>query len=154
MIKIRFATLDDVVVISKMYEELFTFHAGLQPDYFKKAEEHGDYPKKTIKSENADIIVAEVEGNVAGFAHVLENKSLPYDCIVQYKFAVCMDLYVSPAYRKKGIAAELLNAVKKWAKKREFDFIEIKVLVGNDNAIRLYERESYSEIYHTMRCLL
>ena len=152
--KIRLATLDDVVEISKMYEELFTFHAGLQPDYFTKAEEHGDYPKKTIESESADIIVAEVEGNVVGFAHVLENKSLPYDCIVQYKFAVCMDLYVSPFYRKQGVATELLNSIKGWAKKRELDFIEIKVLVGNNNAIRLYERESYSEVYHTMRCLL
>lgn len=154
MIEIRLATLDDIAVISKMYEELFACHAGLQPDYFKKAEEHGDYPNETIKSENADLIVAEVDGNAAGFAHVLENKSLPYDCIVQYKFAVCMDLYVSPAYRKMGVAKELLNAIKEWAKRRELNFIEIKVLVGNDNAIRLYEREGYNEVYHTMRRML
>jgi len=153
-ILIRLATLDDVATIAKMYEEFFAFHAGLQPDYFKEAEEHGDYPKSTIESETADLIIAEIDGNIAGFTHVTENKSLPYDCIVQYKFAVCMDLYVSPAYRKMGVGTELMNAIKEWAKKRKLDFVEIKVLVGNDNAIRLYEREGYSEIYHTMRCKL
>jgi GNAT superfamily N-acetyltransferase len=150
-IKIRLATLDDVAIISKMYEDFFAFHADLQPLYFKAAEEKGAYPTDTINSRAADIIIAEIDGSIAGFTHVLENKSLPYDCIVQYKFAVCMDLYVSPAYRKKGIATALLNAIKDWAKERKLDFIEIKVLVGNDNAIRLYEREGYSEIYHTLR---
>jgi GNAT superfamily N-acetyltransferase len=150
-IKIRLATLDDVAVISKMYEEFFAFHANLQPTYFKKAGEHGEYPKSTIESEKADLIVAEIDGNIVGFTHVLENKSLPHDCIVQYKFAVCMDLYVSPAYRKMGVATALLNAIKDWARERKLNFIEIKVLVGNENAIRLYEREGYSEVYHTLR---
>ena len=151
---IRLATLDDVAVICEMYEGLFAYHAGLQPTYFKEAEEHGGYPESTIKSETADLIVAEIDGSVVGFTHVLENKSLPYDCIVQYKFAVCVDLYVSPAHRRMGVATELLNAIKEWTKKRKLDFIEIKVLSGNDNAIRLYEHEGYSNVYHTMRCPL
>jgi GNAT superfamily N-acetyltransferase len=154
IMEIRLATLEDVTVISKMYEEFFAFHAGLQPTYFQEAEEHGEYPESTIKSETADLIVSEVDGNVVGFAHVLESKSLPYDCIVQYKIAVCIDLYVKPAYRKMGVATELLKAVKEWAKKRDLDFIEIKVLVENDNAINFYEREGYNKIYHTMRYLI
>jgi len=154
MVEIRLATLDDVATIAKMYEEFFAFHAGLQPDYYNAAAEHGKYPEYIINSEKDDLLIAEINGDIAGFAHVMEDKTDPYDCIVQYKFAVCVDLYVSPAYRKMGVGTELINAIKEWAKKRELSFVELKVLVENENAIRLYEREGFDTVSNTMRCKL
>jgi ribosomal protein S18 acetylase RimI-like enzyme len=152
--KIRLATFDDVAVISKMYEDFFAYHAGLQPDYYNAAEERGKYPEYIINSEKDDLIVAEIDSNIAGFAHVLEDKTSPYDCMVQHKFAVCMDLYTSPAYRKNGIGTDLLNAVKEWANNRKLDYVELKVLIENENAIRLYEREGFDTVFHAMRCKL
>jgi len=137
-----------------LYEEFFAFHARLQPDYYNVASEHGKYPDYIINSEKDDLLIAEINGNIAGFAHVMEDKTDPYDCIKQYKFAVCVDLYTSPDYRKMGVGTALMNAIKEWAKKRGLAYVELKVLVENDNAIRLYEREGYSEVYHTMRCKL
>ena len=152
--KIRLATFDDVVVISKMYEDFFAYHAKMQPDYYNAAEEHGKYPEYIINSEKDDLIIAEIGSNIAGFAHVLEDKTSPYDCIVQHKFAVCMDLYTALDYRKMGIGTELMNAVKDWAKSRRLDYVELKVLIENENAIRLYEREGFGTVFHAMRCKL
>ena len=152
--KIRLATLDDIVVIAEMYEEFFAFHARLQPDYYNAAQEHGKYPEYIINSEKDDLIIAEIDGKIAGFAHVLEEKTDPYDCIVQYKFAVCVDLYTFTAYRKMGVGTELMNAIKEWAKKRELAYIELKVLIENDNAIRLYEHNGFNTVSQTMRLIL
>jgi len=148
---IRLATLDDVATISKMYEDFFAFHAGLQPDYYNAAQEHGKYPEYIINSEKDDLIIAEIDGKIAGFTHVLEDKTEPYDCIVQYKFAVCVDLYTFPTYRKMGVGTKLINAIKEWAKKRNLTYIELKVLAENENATRLYRQEDFQIVSYNMR---
>ena len=151
---IRLATLSDVEIISKIYQDFYAFHANLQPTYYKEVEESGKYPDYIIKSENEDIIIAEINNNVVGFVHVLEDKTPPYDCIVPHRFAVCVDLFVFPFYRKKGIGTNLINMAKEWAKKRNLDYIELKVLIENENATRLYKQEDFQTVSHTMRCLL
>ena len=149
----RIATLDDVEVITSMYRDFFTFNAEMQPLYNQKAE-CGDYPINTIKSETADIILAEVDGSIAGFTHVLEETTPPYDSVVQYKFATIMDLFVSPQYRKQGVGITLLNAAKEWARKRNLSYIELGVMPENKPALGLYMRENFQTVQHQMRCTL
>ena len=151
---IRLAALDDVEIISVMYQDFYAFHADLQPAYYKETEKSSNYPEYIIESANDDILIAEIDGNVVGFVHILEDKTPPYDCIVQHKFAVCVDLFVCSSYRQKGIGAALTNAAKDWAKKRNLDYVELKVLAENENAARLYTQEGFQIVSHTMRCPL
>jgi len=150
---IRLATFDDVDEICSMYRDFFAFNANMQPTYYNKAE-CGDYPLNTMKSETADIIIAQQGETVVGFLHVSENKTSPYDCVEQYKFATCVDLYVNPIYREQGVATALLTAAKDWAKKRGLAYMELNVLAENENAMRLYEREGFGAVSHFMRCEL
>ena len=149
----RIATLDDSQIIGSMYREFFAFNAEMQPLYNKEAES-GDYPTNTIKSETGDIILAECDGSIAGFIHVLEDKTPPYDSLVPHKFAVVMDLFVLSQHRKKGAGVTLLNAAKEWAKKRNLDYMELSVLPENENAFRLYMNEGFQTVQHLMRCAL
>jgi len=150
---VKIATLDDAEMIGEMYRDFFTFHADLQPAYYQKAES-GEYPANTIKSETADIIIAQADESIAGFIHVLEDETPPYDSIISHKFAVVMDLFVLPSYRKKGVGTALINAAKEWAKKRCLDYIDINVLAENKNAARLYLREEFQIVQHKMRYTL
>jgi len=134
-----------------MYQDFFAFHAGLQPTYYRKAKA-GEYPANTIKSKTADIIIAQECENIAGFLHVLEDKSPPYDSVVPHNFAVIMDLFVLPLYRNKGVGATLINAAKKWIRKRNLNHLEINVLAENENAIRLYANEGFQPVSHTLKC--
>ena len=149
---IRLATLDDVPIISAMYREFFAEISTMQPRYYRAADEKGEYPMQSIKSDKSDIFIAESHGNIAGFAHVSEDKTLPYDAIVQYKFAVCMELFVSPIYRKQGVATALMNAIKDWAKTRKLEYVELSVLIENENAIHLYEENGFQAVRQIMRC--
>jgi len=149
----RIATLDDAHIVGSMYREFFAFNAEMQPLYNKEAES-GDYPTNTIKSETADIILAECDGRIAGFIHVLEDKTPPYDSVVPHKFAVVMDLFVLSQHRKKGAGVTLLNAAKEWARKRNLDYIELGVMPENESALGLYMREKFQTVQHLMRCEL
>jgi len=152
--KIRNATLDDVPVISKMYEDFFAFHAELQPAYYKAAEEKGKYPEYIIESENDELIIAETDGKIAGFAHILESKTEPYESIVQSSYATCVDLYTSPEYRKRGVGASLVDAMKEWAISRNLKYIQLNVLAENENAINFYKNEKFHITSYNMKYVL
>ena len=121
---IRIATLDDIEKISALYQDFFAYNAKLQPAYYKAAAESGKYPEQTIRSDNEDIFVALEDGYIVGFIHVLEDKTPDYYCVVPHRHAVCVDLFVTSSHRKKGIGAGLINAAKKWAAKRNLDYME------------------------------
>ncbi len=148
---IRLATLDDVAAVSALYGEFFAFHAELQPGYSRATKETGSYPAHIITSENEDLIVAEADAAIVGFLHILEDTTPPYDSVVPHRFAECVDLFVAPEHRKRGIAAALLNTAKNWAKSRRLDYIELKVVAGNKNAIHFYSRQGFHTAMHTMR---
>lgn len=148
---IRLATVDDIVAISTLYDEFFAFHAELQPEYSRACKESGSYPAHVITSDKEDIIVAEADAVIVGFLHVLEDKTPPYDSVVPHAFAECVDLFVSPKMRNRGVATALLNAAKDWAKRRRLDYLELKVVASNQNAIDFYDRQDFCTAMHTMR---
>ncbi len=157
VMNIRLATPDDVKAVSALYEAFFAFHAELQPEYCRAAQEGGGYPMHIIESESEALFVAEVaevDAAIVGFLHVLESKTPPYDSVVPHAFAECVDLYVAPQYRKRGIAAALLAAAKDWAKRRRLDYLELKVVANNHAAIGFYERRGFRTALHTMRAPL
>lgn len=59
--------------------------------------------------------------------------------------AELLDIAVSPARRKKGVAAQLMDDLMVWAeKKAETLFLEVRV--SNQKAIRLYQRYEFMEV--------
>jgi len=149
---IRLAKLEDVKTISEMYRDFFAFNAEMQPAYYKKAES-GEYPLNTIKSEDSDIIIAQTDEITVGFLSIFEEKTPPYDSLAPHKFAVVMDLFVLPSYRKKGIGTALIDVAKRWADKRNLDYLELNILSENENAARFYMREGFKTVSHTLRFL-
>lgn len=53
--------------------------------------------------------------------------------------AELVSMWVSPAHRRAGIAAELVTAVVDWAHQTGMATVELWVTRGNDAAVRLYE---------------
>ncbi len=54
-----------------------------------------------------------------------------------------VSMWVSPAHRRAGIAAELVDAVVGWARETDATTVELWVTRGNDAAIRLYETNGF-----------
>ena len=78
----------------------------------------------------------------------------PYRCFVPHPYADLLDLAVLPDARGNGLGTLLLQAVKGWAKAYGADYLELGALSNNQGAIRLYEREGFSECMKTFRASL
>ena len=56
-----------------------------------------------------------------------------------------VSMWVSPAQRRVGIAAKLVEAVVGWARETDAASVDLWVTQGNDAAVRLYEAAGFRE---------
>lgn len=151
---VRDAVPADRKAIAEIYRTLFEAMSNLQPQYIQAAEQDPDFILKIITESKKDILVAQCDVQLLGFALVLMTHTPPYRCFVPHPYADLLDLAVLPAARGKGLGTLLLQAVKSWAKAYGADYLELGALSNNQGAIRLYEREGFRECLKTFRANL
>lgn len=151
---VRDAVPADRKAIAEIYRTLFEAMSNLQPQYIQAAEQDPDFILKIITESKKDILVAQCDVQLLGFALVLMTHTPPYRCFVPHPYADLLDLAVLPAARGKGLGTLLLQAVKGWAKAYGADYLELGALSNNQGAIRLYEREGFRECLKTFRANL
>ena len=149
--EIRLATLNDIEQLCPLFTEFFAYNAVLQPEYCNESNENGKYPESVIKEDNADIVIAVDNGVIVGYVHIRESKTLPYDPIVQHKYAEIVDFMVTDSYRRKGVGLKLMDAAKDWGTKRNLDYIELFVLSNAKEANAFYHKYGFKIKSHTMR---
>jgi GNAT superfamily N-acetyltransferase len=66
---------------------------------------------------------------------------LPEDLLTTVVFAV----YITPARRGTGILADLVEAVAAWSRAAGRDQLMLEVVVGNDRAVRAYEKLGFRD---------
>ena len=141
---VRDAVPADRKAIAEIYRTLFEAMSNLQPQYIQAAEQDPDFILKIITESKKDILVAQCGVQLLGFALVL----------MTHPYADLLDLAVLPDARGNGLGTLLLQAVKGWAKAYGADYLELGALSNNQGAIRLYEREGFSECMKTFRASL
>ncbi len=151
---VRDAVPADRKAIAEIYRTLFEAMSNLQPQYIQAAEQDPDFILKIITESKKDILVAQCDVQLLGFALVLMTHTPPYRCFVPHPYADLLDLAVLPAARGKGLGTLLLQAVKSWAKAYGDDYLELGALSNNQGAVRLYEREGFRECMKTFRASL
>ena len=83
-----------------------------------------------LRNPQAHFLVAEAGGKIVGYIGVQE---------------ICGEGYVTnvavlPEYRRNGIGERLVRAAVDGARARGCEFLSLEVRVGNETAIRLYEK--------------
>ena len=151
---VRDAVPADRKAIAEIYRTPFEAMSNLQPQYIQAAEQDPDFILKIITESKKDILVAQCDVQLLGFALVLMTHTPPYRCFVPHPYADLLDLAVLPAARGKGLGTLLLQAVKSWAKAYGADYLELGALSNNQGAVRLYEREGFRECMKTFRASL
>lgn len=84
----------------------------------------------------ADVLLAEVDGETAGFALYFHT----FSTFLARRGLWLEDLYVRPAFRARGVGTRLLRAVASVAVERRYGRFEWSVLDWNAPAIGFYER--------------
>lgn len=90
--------------------------------------------------ENHPLIVAEADGCVVGYASLS-----PYRAKEAYKKTVELSVYISPEYRRRGIARRLICDILEEARQREDIHTVISVITsGNDASIHLHKEFGFT----------
>jgi GNAT superfamily N-acetyltransferase len=130
-IRIRRATERDVPLIldlikglaeyERLAHEVTASEAGLRQSLFGA-------------SPGAEVIIAETDGESAGFALFFHN----FSTFVGKRGIYLEDLFVKPAWRGKGVGRRLLVHLAQLAVERDCGRLEWAVLDWNESAIRFY----------------
>lgn len=137
--EIRKLTESDYAALLELYRKLEEFHVQARPDYFLRREDA--YPQEHFLANIANPICLELgafaeNGRMVGFVEAtLWNES----GMVKSLKTVCLDnIYISPEYRRRGIAAKLFAQVECWAKERGAIRLDLHTWDFNREAIALY----------------
>jgi GNAT superfamily N-acetyltransferase len=105
------------------------------------ARPHEDYRRRIIQASAGRALaqfVADPGGRLIGHAG---GTIMPEDHGVTIVFAV----YVTPARRGTGVLADLVEAVAQWSRAMGRPELMLEVVVGNDRAVRAYERLGFKD---------
>jgi ribosomal-protein-alanine N-acetyltransferase len=101
--------------------------------------------KAYAEARNAVSLIAEKEGEIVGFAIAHINR------IAAGWRGYIVTLDVAAEYRRRGLAAQMMQAVEMLAETAGAQRIELHVFTENDAAIRFYERAGYERIARLRR---
>lgn len=142
--------MEDIEQLRRLYFELETDGVKYQPEHFIVGYRSDDFFDSIFQDDNQDILVAVVDGAVVGFSHVMFLKQKNIACLKPQTAIYIQDLDVLECERNKGIGTLLINASKKYGKRRGADFIRTQVFPQNIDGIRFYERNGFCEMMKTI----
>jgi len=93
------------------------------------------------------ILIAEIDGEVAGFATILTRVSSAELEDGDVEYGLVSDLMVLKKYRRRGLGRQLLEAAELYARTNNVKSLRIGVLAGNQAADKLYSSMGYSSLY-------
>ncbi|MBP6116981.1 MAG: GNAT family N-acetyltransferase [Neisseriaceae bacterium] len=136
--------------ILRLYQQLTSTMAALQPTYFKAACQDPEFIHNMIEADNATILVAVQQQRVVGFAMLQQQATPPYPMFVNHQYAFLLDLIVDQNSRGQGIATQLLDACKTWTTDRQLAYLELNVLANNLAALKLYQQQDFHAKMHSL----
>lgn len=150
--------MTDIIIRSARLEELSTLRAFEQG--IVTAERPYDHTLKPdpisyydiaalITSDEAEVAVAEINGELVGSGYATKKASRHY--VAPAYHAYIGFLYVAPEHRGKGINKRVLDHLFDWARKNDLPEIHLTVYPDNAPAIRAYEKTGFEPYILEMR---
>ena len=147
-IKIRTATLDDIDILLEFEqgvikaERPFDVTLGADPITYYNLEE-------LIVSDDASLVVAEIEGEIIGSGYALIKPGMHYLNHEFYSYLGFM--FTLPDYRGRGVNTKIIEKLKKWSHSKGLKEMRLTVYDENYNAIKAYEKVGFKKHIIEMR---
>jgi ribosomal protein S18 acetylase RimI-like enzyme len=143
---IRPANAQDYDDLCEIIAEVDEMHRQRCPQIFQRppgpARERA-YIQGLLADEDHGLFVAEVDGRVAGFLHVMAHDTPPIPILVPRRLAVVDNLVVRRDLRRAGIGRALMERAEQWARPQGATEIDLTVFEFNAGAIAFYRSLGY-----------
>jgi ribosomal protein S18 acetylase RimI-like enzyme len=152
-IHVRPATPGDYDDLCTVLDEVDDLHRDSLPYIFQKPGgpvREREYLLKLMTGDDTGLLVAEVEGRVAGTLQVAMWNTPPVPLLVPRRLAIVDSLAVKSEFRRAGIGRALMDAAHRWAAARGATSVELSVYAFNQAAIGFYQALGYDMLSHRM----
>ena len=153
---IRFARKEDYEAINALRAPVCALHSNGYPALFKPvfAKDHQERVLKMMEDPEQDVLVAEENGQLLGFAMVEYIKREETNSIYAVHEARIVEIGVDETSQGKGIGTALIQAVKDAAKVRGCRSVQLDVWEFNKSALRFYEKLGFVTLRRKMEQVL
>ena len=139
-IAIREVEVADAEIVKSFWlnlaREMFEIEGRIVPSV-ENAEVWTSYLLKRVEQGRVEALIARKNGEPVGFI----NWSYPTSWFqTSTREAHIEDLYVKPAYRRRGLGTRLMEEAMKRIREKGVGNVEVSVLSDNVKAVRFYEK--------------
>ena len=143
---VRFANETEFDRVNTLRKQVHALHAAGKPDTFKPGfnAELCDYIRSIAADPDKRIVVCERDGAICGYAilHHVVRPETPYMFVRDY---LDVDEFgVDAACRRTGVASEMMDFIRAYAKAQGHRKIELNVWEFNRDAIAFYEAAGFT----------
>lgn len=139
MVSIRPAKIDDINVITEIYNEaVLTTDASFDTEVKTEAEQRVWFDSHGSKN---PILVAELDGAVVGWASLSEWSSRR-----AYADTAEVSLYVKEEFQGRGIGKRLLESIMGEGERVGLHTVVARITTGNKQSIHLHEQVGFEQI--------
>ena len=143
---IRFAREDELEQVNQLRRQVNDVHVQGRPDIFKPGfpMELQNYLYEIYQDPNKDILVAEREGKLLGFA-CLQYVIRPENPFMKERRYLDVDEFcVSEGCQRQGIGKQMMQKIQALAREKGFSKIELNMWEFNQGALKFYEAIGFS----------
>ena len=142
----RFAREEDLERVNELRRQVNDLHVAGRPDTFKPGfcDELRDHLFTIWKDPNQQIVVAEQNGQVCGFA-VLNHITRPENPFMFVRDYLDIDEFaVDENSRRQGAASAMVAFIREWAGEQGFARLELNMWEFNRGALAFYEAAGFT----------
>ena len=154
--QIRFAKENELDRVNELRKQVNDLHVEGKPEVFKPGfnDELKDYIHVIFNDPGQEIVVAEDEGVICGFA-VLNHINRPETVFMYERDFLDIDEFcVDKDYRRKGVASGMISFIRDYAKEKGFKRLELNMWEFNQDALAFYEVAGFSTFRRYMEMML
>jgi GNAT superfamily N-acetyltransferase len=156
---IRKATVKDIPLLVGLWKEFMKDHDRIVIRANRKVKPYlerntvavAKYRKfitKNVKSRDAIVFIAEIDGKPAGYNLNMIEKTIPIFKIKRIGYI--SDLFVRKPYRGKGVSTAFIKEAIRWFKKKGMKHVSLKVQ-ANNKARKIYQKWGFMDYHIEMR---
>ena len=145
-VAVRLAREEDLDRVNELRREVNDLHVAGVPDVFKPGfcDELRDFLYVIWKNPQQEIVIAELEGKVCGFA-VLNHINKPENPFMFERDFLDIDEFgVDASCRRQGVASAMIRFIREFAREKGFRRIELNMWEFNRGALAFYEAAGFS----------
>lgn len=155
-VRVRPARTRDLPEIVRLWRELIGYHEALGGQDFRLAAgaEGGwrAYLGGHIGRKTRTCLVAEDEGRLVGF--LLAGVERRPGIFMERVHGLISDVYVRPAYRRRGVGRRLVDAALEWFGGRRVSRVRLRTDARNAPGVAFWKRLGFETVALTMDRLL